>query len=808
MSTQGWICDIDVVACCFPKVPDVTDVLIPYLISILAALLMLFIVGLAYLEMRRRTKDLISKEAKLPDAVRFMTLAADVENLKVVRDELRDDADNAREILSKADNARQWLNQNHALYEKISQSLPAIESRLSIAKTDFEDASKKADQASLLLLGRTTELRKAEQDFQVKQRACKLIDDEIAGRRKTLDSLESEIHGRQEWLNENQLLYAKISQELPAMEARLSHARSEFDEAAIKTEQANMLLLGRVTEVRQAEQELQVQERTRKLVDGEITDRRKTLDAMQGEIRAKQEEWSQLQASQQTLMSEIGNLTTKKDSAAEDFSKFERDLDSIVKTLERTEERNRELDADINDKMDNLKLIDKQVKRLDEERLNIERLIVAAEKRWAQVSTTVGAADGQRLAELWSPALKKSQFARRRKLNENGEISSLTAMQEYMVAAGLQYHERMLYQFHTSLKVAEMSPLVVLAGISGTGKSELPRRYAEGMGMHVLTLPVQPRWDSPQDMFGFYNYLENRYRATELARALVQMDRFVDERKAEWNFPQEWKEHSLRDRMLIVLLDEMNLARVEYYFSEFLSRLETRRGIDRSDPDQRRKAEIMLEVGIQTIKKEGGKVEVQQQPTLPIFVDRNVLFVGTMNEDETTQTLSDKVVDRANVLRFGRPSSLKSKASDESFEGAKAFLAYEDWQSWIKNSDTDLSQSIRSDVTEWVQKLNQAMHRIGRPFAHRTYGAILSYVANYPQQENFRLAVADQIEMKVLPKLRGLDPHDPQVGQALGEIQSVINSLGDEKLQSAIQESRGADSHQFLWHGVDRVENS
>lgn len=694
-----------------------TDVLIPYLFSILAALLMLFIVGLAYLEMRRRTKDLISKEAKLPNAVRFLTLTAEVEHLTVVRDELRDDAANAREILSKADNARQWLNQNHALYEKISQSLPAIEARISLAKSEFEEASTKA-------------------------------------------------------------------------------------------EQANMMLLGRTTEVRQAEQELQVQQRTRKLVDDEIADRRRTLDSLQGEIRAKQEEWAQLQTSQQTLMGEIGAFTTKRDSAAEDYKKFERDLDAIVKELERTEERHRELNADIRDKMDNLKLVDKQVKRLDEERQNIERLIVAAEKRWAQVSPTVGAADGQRLAELWSPSLNKSQFTKRRKLSASGEITSLAAMQEYMVAAGLQYHERVLYQFHTSLKVAEMSPLVVLAGISGTGKSELPRRYAEGMGMHVLTLPVQPRWDSPQDMFGFYNYLENRYRATELARALVQMDRFVDERKAEWNFPREWKEHSLRDRMLIVLLDEMNLARVEYYFSEFLSRLETRRGIDRSDPDQRRKAEIMLEVGIQTIKKEGGKVEVQQQPTLPVFVDRNVLFVGTMNEDETTQTLSDKVVDRANVLRFGRPSSLKSKASDESVEGSKAFLAYEDWQSWIKNSDTDLSPSIRSDVTEWVQKLNRAMHRIGRPFAHRTYGAMLSYVSNYPQQDNFKLAVADQIEMKVMPKLRGLDPHDPQVGQALGEIQSVISSLGDEKLQSAIQESRGAESHQFLWHGVDRVENS
>jgi hypothetical protein len=695
----------------------VSDVLLPYLFSVVAALLMILIVGLSYAEMRRRIKDLIAKEAKLPEAVRLVTLTAEVEQLTIVRDELRDDAANAREILSRADSARQWLSQNQTLYETISQSLPTIQARISLAK-------------------------------------------------------------------------------------------SQFEEASVKAEQANSLLRGLTAEVRNAEQEVKVQERVRALVEDEIVERRKTVESLQGEIRAKQEEWSQLQLSQQTLMGEIGAFTAKRDSAAEDYRKIERDVDAIVKVLERTEERHRELKSEIEDKMANLKLIDKQVKRLDEERQNIERLILAAEKRWAQVSPTVGAADGQRLAELWSPVLKKSQFPKKRKVSARGELSSLSSMQEYMIAAGLQYHERVLYQFHTSLKVAEMSPLVVLAGISGTGKSELPRRYAEGMGMHVLTLPVQPRWDSPQDMFGFFNYLENRYRATELARALVQMDRFVEERKFEWGFPQEWKEHSLHDRMLIVLLDEMNLARVEYYFSEFLSRLETRRGIDRSDPDQRKKAEIMLEVGIQAIRKEGGKAEVHQQPTLPIFVDRNVLFVGTMNEDETTQTLSDKVVDRANVLRFGRPSSLKSKVSNESADGAKTFIAYEEWQSWIKNSETDLSPSIRSDVTTWVQRLNQAMHRIGRPFAHRTYGAILSYVANYPKQEDFKLAVADQIEMKVMPKLRGLDPHDPQVGLALGEIQSVINSLGDEQLQGAIQESRRADSHQFLWHGVDRVENS
>ena len=66
--------------------------------------------------------------------------------------------------------------------------------------------------------------------------------------------------------------------------------------------------------------------------------------------------------------------------------------------------------------------------------------------------------------------------------------------------------------------------MTVLAGVSGTGKSLLPRRYAEAMGLRFLQISVEPRWDSPQDLLGFYNYIEKRYRATDLARALVHMD--------------------------------------------------------------------------------------------------------------------------------------------------------------------------------------------------------------------------------------------------------------------------------------------
>lgn len=132
---------------------------------------------------------------------------------------------------------------------------------------------------------------------------------------------------------------------------------------------------------------------------------------------------------------------------------------------------------------------------------------------------------------------------------------------DYIKSQGLAFSKRVIHAFHTSLKVQDISALVVLAGISGTGKSELPQRYADFLVAQLLTLAVQPRWDSPQDLQGFYNYVEKKFKPTDLMRGLYQ-----------YNHDQ-----AMNDRTVIVLLDEMNLARIEYYFSEFLSKLETRR---------------------------------------------------------------------------------------------------------------------------------------------------------------------------------------------------------------------------------------
>jgi predicted nucleic acid-binding Zn-ribbon protein len=374
------------------------------------------------------------------------------------------------------------------------------------------------------------------------------------------------------------------------------------------------------------------------------------------------------------------------------------------------------------------------------------------------------------------------------------EQSAVERARDYIRGKGLVFPERVLHAFHTSLKVGDISPLVVLAGISGTGKSELPRHYADGMGIHFMLTAVQPRWDSPQDLFGFYNYLEKRYKATELTRALVQFERFN-----QGVFKGAFKGAEIddrSDRLLLVLLDEMNLARTEYYFSEFLSKLETRRMVDEQTQTDRARAEIELDMG----------GSLKDQKTLRLYPSRNVLFVGTMNEDESTQSLSDKVIDRASVLRFGRPKKTNPELTGAVKARPTNGLTFKHWMSWIRpliKLDTHVGE-----VDAWIEQLNNALDRLGRPFAYRVDRAIRSYVANYPRwvPNWHKRAMADQIEQRIFPKLRGIEPEQGEATQALRTIGGIIDQLDDEPLKRSFVASHQNQST-FLFRGVVRDEN-
>lgn len=432
-----------------------------------------------------------------------------------------------------------------------------------------------------------------------------------------------------------------------------------------------------------------------------------------------------------------------------------------------------------------------EVDRLKSEETALKSSIKSLEVLAKQLSKQLDDQDGDTTAneekyrDLWYPVPFPDLSPVAGSPNEQ-QLLKNTA--DYIKGQNLYFPQRVLYAFHTALKIGDISPLIVLAGISGTGKSELPRRYAEGMGLHFVILAVQPRWDSPQDLFGFYNYLEKRYKATELARAMVQFELY---NRNLWPLPEDWN-HDRSDRMLLVLLDEMNLARVEYYFSEFLSRLETRRGINQEDENERAKAEIVLEMG--SLRK--------GEKSIRLFPGQNILFAGTMNEDETTQALSDKVLDRACVMRFGRPKEIIRQTNEIKKNPAENGLTFIQWKSWQKEK---YSPAEEEQVDRWINELNNAMDEISRPFGHRVAQAIQSYVANYPDwmPNRIQIAMADQIEQKIMPKLRGIEIAD--VGRPIHKIQSIIEQCDDQDLLVAFK--KGSKNQQiFIWRGLDRTE--
>jgi uncharacterized coiled-coil DUF342 family protein len=355
--------------------------------------------------------------------------------------------------------------------------------------------------------------------------------------------------------------------------------------------------------------------------------------------------------------------------------------------------------------------------------------------------------------------------------SQEKEINLLSNFCSELSKCNLVFNKRTVLSFHTALKCQNINPLTVLAGVSGTGKTLLPLLYAKYFGFMQLVLSVQPRWDSPQDLFGFYNYLEHKYKATDLSRLL-------------WSYQNESK---LKNAMTLVLFDEMNLARTEYYFSDFLSKLELRR-VDEKD------ASINLDIA---------------QKTFNLPIPRNLLMIGTMNEDESTQTLSDKVLDRANVLRFGKPAKTKSsgKATPDALK-AGGYINRVIWDQWINNPARKPTTENLAEVIAWIDKLNEAMALVGRPFGYRVQQAIVEYVKQYPalDQKAFRWAFADQIEQKLLPKLRGLDSSTQEFESCISQFEDVLKDIEDEELYTAFLNSKkvAQDQGLYIWTGVSR----
>ena len=526
--------------------------------------------------------------------------------------------------------------------------------------------------------------------------------------------------------------------------------------------------------------------------NAELKDILEKLNSSNWLLQSAQNQLTEAKVEHQRLTEDNTKRQAELQKLIKEVSQSELDLASIKHKISDEEERLKSLNSkkqELEDELSQMRLRnDEEKQRLKKDIDDLKAEIAALTKERNTVKSKVSeltyelsshVSRDQMTLKKWEDLDRPIKTINITTTTKYDEQNWLSEFEDNLKTTGFRFDTRLIKAFHTSLKVADCSPMVVLSGISGTGKSLLPELYAHAVGMNFLQVPVQPRWDSPQDMLGFYNYMEHRYKATELSRLLWQSDRFNNPAQAKNN-----------PAMNMILLDEMNLARVEYYFSDMLSKLEVRRGIDPKNEKKRRAAEIVLESGAT-----GGAEDIRR-----IFVGTNNLFIGTMNEDESTQSLSDKVKDRANVLRFGRPKELSGTAADkEAFfkKYTSRMMVEAMWKKWISTS----GDSGISNLGQQMDEINRYLAELGRPFAHRMWNTVAAYISQYPG-DNKHDALIDQIEMKILPKLTGLDMAEPTTSRVMPQLGTYLAGLKDDKLDSAFKAA--CDREFFTWQGIER----
>ena len=518
----------------------------------------------------------------------------------------------------------------------------------------------------------------------------------------------------------------------------------------------------------------------------EISNLEKELKELRDEYLAAKDERRRLENlnadsfSKEELNARIGELEgTKKELEAKLLGKGNLQTQEI-KTLKGKIETLEQKNADISE--ENKKLYTEKMQLIEyKDRIEVaeralpelerskESLLALLEKREEEINEL----KRRQMSEAAKKeTIEQTYFTIEEKENEEeivDEIKWLNKIKNSFKEVGFKFSDRLLYAFHTSLKVGDWNPLTVLAGVSGTGKSELPRLYSRYGGINFLPLAVQSNWDSPYSLFGYYNSLEGKFNATSLLKVLYQA--------------QEDAKNSISDYLTIVLLDEMNLAHVELYFSELLSKLELLRGSE----------DVKLEI------------DIAEKSPYEIKLNKNVIWVGTMNEDETTKSLSDKVIDRSNLINFPRPNEFVSRNELKELEEAPK-LKREIWENWkwnnvknmlVQDEDTkEQNMKIITDFEEKIDNLKEKMEEIngylkvsGRAIGHRVWQSIENYIRNYPLvlesirnrnseelEKAIQIAFEDALVQKLMPKLKGLETEGLVREKCLNDISSKIQT--------------------------------
>ncbi len=283
------------------------------------------------------------------------------------------------------------------------------------------------------------------------------------------------------------------------------------------------------------------------------------------------------------------------------------------------------------------------------------------------------------------------------------------AIVETAASSGFYYPHTLVANLHNSLQA---NPFLILSGISGGGKTSFAVFYAKALDAKIEVVSVRPDWTSPSHLLGWYDPFVKNFTPSETTR-------FINDAWAAYE-----KEGS-GAQPYILLLDEMNLARVEYYFSDFLSKMQLQ------DPEQR--SIVLYE------ETDGDYPRILRIPP-------NLRIIGTVNIDETTFLFSPKVLDRATYVFLNRID----------IDGMGRVLEY-------SAQDFHHLKLLTDKILPELKSLNAKLTEMGNPFGYRTVWEIIRWIDSALAVgiiESPYEGLDMQVESRVLSKITGMNNDD------------------------------------------------
>lgn len=317
------------------------------------------------------------------------------------------------------------------------------------------------------------------------------------------------------------------------------------------------------------------------------------------------------------------------------------------------------------------------------------------------------------------------------KITDKSQEEVINHIINYITSQGYVYDKELISNLYLSLKT---KPFVILAGISGTGKSKIARLFAEALGATVENnqynmISVRPDWNDSTELIGYKN-LESKFIKGRLTQIIEEASDNLD-------------------KPYFVCLDEMNLARVEYYLSDYLSVIESRRKIENK---------IITDDLIYD-----AEISEEENLSLP----ENLYLIGTVNMDDTTFQFSRKVLDRANTIEFSDVNlenlfgdELEILSEEKSENLSQELEIYNDFIKstylktlHIENEYRDYAVEINKKIIE----INNMLKKSQKQFAYRVRDEILFYMVENKKSNLLDEDVAFdyQIMQKILPAISG-----------------------------------------------------